>query len=548
MCSVEYIEPAQEQDFYEIVNNKLLNLIYDLLDRGYHLSDIAILMRKNSEAKLLADFILSNSNTNGNSKPRLDVISDEALRLGSSIVVNSIVALMNFIISPVDRTNNYYIQSVYFNYLNPSDAQQGWIKPDDSRLVQDDQMRTILPEDFLNLAASSESFSLTEIVERIIMIFKLEHHTGERVYISAFRDLVIEFSRKNGSHITKFLDFWNETGKEKSISAPSGQDALRILTLHKSKGLEFRITIIPYCTWELITYNKSWLWCKPGVEPFDKLNVLPLAFTRQLEQTIFAEDYFRESYRQYVDNLNLLYVAFTRAQEALFVFCKSCENDRLKTVSDLTARVIGTENYTSGILQDRVSSRVEKPTELFEQEMVTFDDMSGRVKISFQGEMLIDPTVNKPYRPLNEGKILHEIFNLIRRQEDIITAVTRLHLEGKVASGEKDWYIRFIQDAINDTQVTSWFTGDWIIINEAEIILPKGVIKRPDRVMTQENHTLVIDYKFGGNIDNAHEYQVREYARLLQGYGIYECGGLFMVCEIKKGNQMRYMIVTIFCI
>jgi ATP-dependent exoDNAse (exonuclease V) beta subunit len=331
--------------------------------------------------------------------------------------------------------------------------------------------------------------------------------------------LIIEYARTHGSDISRFLDFWKETGHNKSVSAPSGQDAVRILTLHKSKGLEFKVTIIPYCNWELNTFNKSFLWCKPNEAPFDKLPVLPLSFTSSLGNTIFAEDFFKETNRQLIDNLNLLYVAFTRAQEALYVFCKDREEGSLKNVSDLTRKVLGKTMYTLGEPPSDGSTAMPIPTVAIIHKTVSLKDISNRVKIAFQGKLLIDPAVNKPSRPVNDGKILHEIFTFIKRREDIKFAVTRLQIQGIIAAEDQNRYIRFIEYAMNDLQVSTWFTGDWKILNEAEIILPRGEIKRPDRVMIKGNQTIVIDYKFGTKVETKYQTQVSDYARLLKDMG-----------------------------
>jgi hypothetical protein len=303
------------------------------------------------------------------------------------------------------------------------------------------------------------------------------------------------------------------------VSVPSGQDAVRILTLHKSKGLEFKVTIIPYCNWELNTFNKSFLWCRPNEAPFDKLPLLPLSFTSHLGNTIFAEDFFKETNRQLIDNLNLLYVAFTRAQEALYIFCKDREEGPLKNVSDLTRNVLCKTMYTLGDPPADVITEGRIPIESIIHKAVSLKDISNRVKIAFQGKLLIDPAVNRPSRPVNEGKILHEIFTFIKCRDDIKFAVTRLQIQGKIAAEDQNRYIRFLEYAMNDLQVSTWFTGDWKILNEAEIILPTGDIKRPDRVMTKANQTIVIDYKFGTKVETKYQTQVTDYAQLLRDMG-----------------------------
>jgi ATP-dependent exoDNAse (exonuclease V) beta subunit len=533
---VEYISNGDDSGFYDEVNSRVVKLINDLLDLGYHMNDIAILTRKNSEAARLADYILENAQT-GN-KRRIEVISDEALHLNSSVVVNTLIALLQYILDPSDKTNNFYLASFSSNYLS-SAPEASWMNPEFKERIP--VLR--LPQEFHELADTGKSYSLIEITERIIKIFELETHIGESVYLMAFRDMVIDYSKRSGSDVSRFIDYWNESGCERSVSAPAGQDAVRILTLHKSKGLEFKITIIPYCTWELSTYNKSFLWCRPAEEPFNGLPLIPLNFTSLLDKTIFAADYYKEIQKQYIDNLNLMYVAFTRAREAMFVFCKSGEKDQLRTVSDLSRKILGNSLYVRGELASNQMSDQEKiessPIQGGLSDSGGISSITGRIRIAFQGELLIDPAVSKPSRPLNEGKILHDIFKSIQKRSDIGVAVTTMHLQGKIAADEQAKYISLISHAMNDIQVSTWFTDEWKILNEAEIILPEGIIKRPDRVMFNDRQTLVIDYKFGNKMESSYESQLREYASLLKNMGYKNVEAYLWYVRLGKIISLR---------
>ncbi len=496
---VSFFEADDEHDFPEIAQNNLVSLLGELQDKGYHLSEIAILTRKNSEAKQLADFLMNCAHDNPDPAHRFDVISDEALRLGSSTLVTFVISLLQYCINPADRTNAYLHQWIFRTYISPGESSED---PNYKQFIE-------------NLTG----FSLSEITERIIAFFGLARYKGESVYLQAFRDMVMEYSRKSGGDISRFLEYWEDTGKEKSVAAPAGQDALRILTIHKSKGLEFKIVIIPFCTWELNSFRDIFLWCKPQEKPFNKLNLLPLNFSAQLRDTFFTADYFREYQHQFIDNLNLLYVSFTRAREGLFVMCKTGENDQLKNVSDLARRILGGTSLSTGTLTPAEHSETPKVAESFDIHPVSIQTATTRIKIAFQGKLIIDPNIDKPARPLNEGKILHDIFNGINNTGDVRPAVDRLLLQGHISRSEHGKYLQLIEQAISNPKVSMWFSDEWRIMNEAEIVLPGGDLKRPDRVMVRQEQTLVVDYKFGVLMESAHENQVTEYARLLQTMG-----------------------------
>ena len=528
---VRYFDNGRDEDYYQLVNCQVLDLVYELLETGYQMNDIAILTRKNSEASMLADFLLKSSAES--CKTRLDVISDEALRLGNSVLIHTVIGLLTYHSDPSNETNNYHLLSMLSNYLTPENQEEPWICAENHLKLQE-----YLPQEFIELSSSGKSYSLTEIVERIIKIFSLNRFTGEQVYLTALRDVVIEYSKYSGSDVTRFLEYWSETGCDKSVAAPPEQDAIRILTLHKSKGLEFKITIIPYCTWELNSFNKSFMWCSPKEKPFDKLPLLPLNFTNRLEKTIFAGDYYKEYQRQLTDNLNLLYVAFTRAREAMFVFCKKNDKEQVKTVSDVVRQILGNDDFSSGFLNPVKSEMAVKGPDKIQAVSDHVIGIPDKVKIAFQGNMIIEPTVGKPSRPVNDGKIMHEVFTLIRTKDDIKTAVARLHLQGKIAELEQAKYISMINKAMNDLQVASWFTGDWELLNEAEIILPGGIIKRPDRVMVRNGRTTVIDYKFGLRPEPENEKQIREYAEILVKMGYQHVDSYLWYGKLGKVVQV----------
>lgn len=487
------------QEYDDLLCKRLVDLLCSLQDQGFQLGDIAILTRKNREANILADFLLQYANENPGSGYRFDVISDEALRLGSSILVTFLVACLQQMITPNDLTNNYLQQWLRNTYLAPADD-EAW-------------------QEYEACRRSQGSLSLTEITERLILVFKLDAYAGERVYLHAFRDLISDFTRRNNSDINRFLEFWQDTGKEKSVAAPAHQNAIRILTIHKAKGLEFKIVIIPYCTWELHAYQDVYLWCKPQTSPFNQVSLLPLGFSSSLKYTIFAREYYFEFQRQYIDNLNLLYVAFTRARDGLFVMCRAKENEQVSNVSDLVRRVTQSANFQTGTLVKGISVPPSGFTRESYFQPVTVNQVANRIKIAWQGRSFLDPSAACPARPIHEGKILHEIFKAIQGDGDVMNAVNRMLQKGLISVKDRDRYLKMVEDALQLPEVSDWFSKNWKVLTEAEIILPRGGMKRPDRVMMQAGRTLVIDYKFGSVMEAAHEKQVKEYAAILQAMG-----------------------------
>jgi ATP-dependent helicase/nuclease subunit A len=523
---ISFVEGDSENGFYDKVNEQLVELLGNLMDGGHRPADIAIITRKNKEAKQLADLLLNYEYENPDSGRSFKVISDEALRLGSSSVVVFLASLLQYILDPNDMICTYYILSFYLNHADGGDKSEKWIMPSNDPETRSKDIALLLPPLFMDLIESAGALSLAEIVERLISIFNLSRFAGEQVYLDAFRDLVQEYGQKKAADPGKFQEFWNETGKERSITAPAGQDAIRILTVHKAKGLEFNLVIIPYCDWDLNPTHNTILWCQSNEAPFNKLDRLPVYYSAKLKKTLFAGDYFTEYLNQYIDNLNLLYVSFTRACNGLYVFCRTGKDDQAKNVSDLASNVLKKglleqqDNvFTYGRLADMKSESESVQAEKFSPANVSVEMASKRIQVAYQGKLYIDPAVNQPKRPLNEGKILHEVFMGIRTTADIIPAVTSMFMHGRINEDEKENYIRNIAAWLKDKQVLSWFNNEWNILTEAEIILPEGVSKRPDRIMIKEDQTVIIDYKFGEKEDKGHKTQVLKYIDLLQKMG-----------------------------
>ena len=293
----------------EEIKKQTVETILQLREKGFNLHDIAILVRSKRDGKEIAEYILTNNSDGNSSFPPIDVISDEALLLGSSTVVRFIIAVMHYMLHPTNNINQYYLVSEYLNYVGSgknSSEYKGFANENNKNYIE--AISRYFPEDFHKNLESFKNLPLYELTENIIRYFSLNRHNGELPYIQALLDMVHDYTREKFSDLYTFLDFWEEKGQTTSISLPEVKDAVRILTIHKSKGLEFKAVIIPYCDWELdvIRGDRTIIWCKPGKEPFNEMDVVPVAYSSKLKDSLFAEEYFTEKLKTFIDNLNLL--------------------------------------------------------------------------------------------------------------------------------------------------------------------------------------------------------------------------------------------------
>ncbi len=182
-----------------------------------------------------------------------------------------------------------------------------------------------LPAAFTEKKIWLRKLSLFELTETLIELFELGKVTGELPYLLAFQDLVLDFANRERNDLGAFLTWWQEIKQKKSIIAPAGAEALQLFTLHKAKGLQFKYVIVPFCSWGVDHdgLKSPNLWVKSSTSIFADIGYLPVKYSSSLKESLFAEEYNTEHERVYLDNLNLLYVAMTRAENGLIAFAPS---------------------------------------------------------------------------------------------------------------------------------------------------------------------------------------------------------------------------------
>jgi ATP-dependent exoDNAse (exonuclease V) beta subunit len=394
-------------------------------------------------------------------------------------------------------------------------------------------------------------------------LFDLEKIEGQSAYLFYFIDTVTNYLRDNSADIHTFIDFWEEELCKKTIPTGDGIAGVRAMTIHKSKGLQFHTVLIPYCTWGLGPKNPI-VWCgrKDG---FYDLELLPVNHSDKMNGTIFSEEYQYETSLSWLDNLNLLYVAFTRAEQNLIVFGKYKKKlatlEDVVTVSDLLQETVpeiagkwDTESlhYESGILAKNEKQKDKEQDNLLKQtplpryvQFVSESFQTGKsiFKQSNQSRDFIHPDSPSKEKYVAYGNIMHALFAGIRTLNDIEKSVEKLISEGLILPAEKSDYILKVQSAIRDSGVEDWFSEKYKVYSEFSIIVKEDgeiTTKRPDRVLLSENATLVIDYKFG-EPHRSHEKQVNEYVSLLRDMNYPDVEGYIWYIHLQ-GNELRQVV------
>ena len=536
----------QEQTLREIADTVCL-----LLERGIKPQQMAILVRTNNYIPMVADYFTEHL-------PDIRIVSDEAFRLDASVSVSLLVQALHLLTHPNDLLAKATITKIYQRSVLGNDI------PEQELLIKDQPMDELLPEAYTQHANELLLLPLYELTERLYTIFQLQRLNEQSAYICAFYDQLSQFTQDNSTDIDAFVREWEETLCSKTIQA-SQTDGIRILSIHKSKGLEFQHVIIPFCDWQL--EHNDILWCQPQESPFNTLPIIPVDYSlKQMTGTIYEHDYLDEHLQNTVDNLNLLYVAFTRACQSLFVIGRrDAKNTRSVRIESVLPKIRldgsfleGTKDneavlsFTFGQLPESIGSPEQsKPSEnVFKQPVTTKSltmetfDVKTEFRQSNKSRDFIEGEDEHPTLSyIKIGSVLHNIFSTIRTSADIDEALLQLQHDGILYDDDvtRDKVIDLLRKRLEDKRVNDWFSNRWKLYNECTILTireGKMVERRPDRVMTAGHETHVVDFKFG-HPDDDHTQQVSEYMQLLRSMGMPHVRGWLWYVYMNKVVEVR---------
>ncbi|MBQ0086005.1 MAG: UvrD-helicase domain-containing protein [Prevotella sp.] len=508
---ISFVEGDEENSNEDVQLQKIYDTITELKAQGAEEKDITLLLRTNGKIALIAQWFAENH-------PEIKIISDEAFKLSASVAV---CIMMNA-----------------FTYL---------IQKDDISLAYLTKHRKEQVEIFLQQQEELLSLPLYDMAERFFSIFALDTMQDENAFLCAFFDYLLDFVKNNPADIRLFLKEWENNICEKNIQVDE-VEGIRIMTIHKSKGLEFDNVIMPFCDWK--TGKTSLLWVKTdGKKLVEDIPIVPVNCSSFLTETIFCKAYEEESMQNTVDDLNMLYVAFTRASKNLFVICKkkyktdeitSTINSAIQGISFMTHT---DDEYEYGtITASRKVDEHEDDDNIFSQQPETKHiDVTNSAFIPEFRESNASNYFNKEEESEGEkpnddnmrqkGILLHNLLSEIEYLNDADRVLDRYAIEGlfgqDISRQEAEKVIKTIKE---NKLLSEWFSDSWKVFNEREIIKKNhaeegsAIKHRCDRVIYNDNETIVIDFKFGIP-EKRYIRQVREYITLLQQIGFKNVKG-----------------------
>ena len=555
------VQLLPNENYQEHTLQLLAETIRELKQQGVLLQQIAILVRSNKHIPTIAEYFSVNM-------PDVPIVSDEAFRLDASVVVCLLVQALHLLTHPDDMLAKATVAKLYHRCVLGDTATESEL------LIKDRPLDSLLPEAFEAHTDELLQLPLYELVERLYVIFELERLKEQSAYLCTFYDQLNAFTQDDSTDIDAFVREWEDTISSKTIQGDA-VNGIRILSIHKSKGLEFEHVIIPYCDWRLELPDI--LWCKPQEAPFDALPLAPVDYSeKQLRGTIYEHDYLDEHLQNTVDNLNLLYVAFTRAVSSLYVIGQrggkgnrsvliesvlpqlnlngstlSGEEDEQSVLEFsfgiATPPKASSESFTATIPSASPSSSSanvflqpvtpkEIPLQTFS--MKTDFRQSNRSRDFIEGD---DEKQELSY--IKMGSVLHEIFSTIRTTADIQQSLAQLQQDGILYDDEvtAEKLTKLLHKRLEDKRVADWFSDRWQLFNECRILFMEDgnvVERRPDRVMTDGKETHVVDFKFGRPKEEYHE-QVREYMQLLSQMNMPNVKGWLWYVYSNKIEEVK---------
>ena len=539
-------------DYKQKILNELIENIRQLLDQGYKQKDIAILARSKT---VIPDIVDSFQNIDTN----VSLVSDEAFRLDASLAVNVIIEALRLLTHPHDKLTESKLVKLYQQQVikTGKDINDLFVGENSTEL------KSFLPSGYIDKFESLSRLSLIDLVDEIYSLFSLDSLEGQSAYVCTFYDTLNEYLCDHPADIDDFIEEWEDTLSSNTIQSDE-VDGIRLITIHKSKGLEYDNVLIPFCDWELEKTNGITIWCSGDDKdkPYGELPLIPVDYSSKMLGTVFEDDYKEEHLQNTVDNMNLLYVAFTRAGKNLFITGKKYK-ERTKGKSERShiiqyiieelakelpgaiiddARDNGPISFELGTLstcEERVEKEkaTENPFELSPKthklKIETFPHpvsfrQSNKSHDFIKGED-IDPSDARRY--IKVGNVLHQLFSTILTEADIEPRLKELEQAGIIYND--DITSRELQNkiscALSNEKVKNWFSPRWKLFNECTILdydKETGDVyeHRPDRVMTDGKEMIVVDFKFGKPRDEYHE-QVQRYMRLLMRMGYKQVSG-----------------------
>lgn len=529
-----------DSNFKEWAIEKMIVDLQSLLARGFKQKDIAVLSNTNREGQLAISRIMKWNIENPDKQ--MKVVSEESLLVISSPAVRIVVNILKML----DRCEAHnedgrempmVLRRFEANRSEGMDTSEAF---EDAIVSKDEDIADYIDR----LYETSKSACLDSVVEQIIKSQLSKQMTEENTpYLLAFLDSVVDFMSRYGSNIHHFLKWWDKVGPGLSISSPDNIDAIRVITIHKSKGLQFPCVLIPMFDWNFDQSSIEWIETAGFKDKLPKGVAIPpiVPVKRDNKSTLFDNEFKKIARSNIMDSLNKTYVACTRAQYELIIytennkelglqlsqFLETCRNDNNNGIAPTP-----TENCDPDVVYElgKPMLRSDIPA-LNSDDNALPDNVESRIMPPYSVVSDVDrwkltsPDIIIDVRGTTRwvGEMLHKVMERVRTPKNLKKAFGRALHRGMITEEEHDEYLALLSKRLADPRVADWFANDNRLMLERSVTIGGNGQKRPDRVVMKPNgEIIIVDYKFGDRSDD----NDTKYKRQVAGYKRAVCDAL----------------------
>ena len=497
--------PKDEEPTYE---EGLITYIEDLLSQNYKLQDIAIIARTKNVLAVNSDILVRNG---------YKVVSNETLYIANNNEVNLITSIMNYL-GNNNRKNNllniiHILNKIQKNNNNEKIGNISQVlnkigKADDINILS----QSICSFDYDFSAKKSLELQAYDMAEYIIRKLKLNKKANP--FTQSLLNNILENSQKNGSGLAAFLQFWDLKKDQLSIQLPENIDAIKLLTIHKSKGLEFPVVIFPANGFK--RHGGSFHWVKTNDIGIKDFNTAMVNHKADLKGSSFEDQYLDEEDKLNMDEINTIYVASTRPTEQLIILSDDNTTSIWKKLKDFN---INSEKFTNTEPNIKIYGNIkEHIKEQHHDENIILNTINNawpkELKLKLNSQFLLS---EEQSLKIEKGNIIHNMLSNIKNSNDIDRVISQFLTNGIIQKDNQEQYREELNKIINHPELKSYFNDSNIEINECAIILPDGKQLRPDKVILKENETLIIDYKVS-NYETIGEKERHEHIKQINNY------------------------------
>jgi len=511
---MSFVENVLEEEATILYQEKVLEAIQQALKKGFVKADICIVTRKKKDGIAIADFLVEKG---------VNIISSETLLVNKSKEVRFIISFLTYLLQSENKNSKLELLNYLYHKLPVVNTEHEFyfelLQLSSEELFKELAISYQIQFDY----EAVQTLPFYELVEQVIRAFSLVESSD--AYVQYFLDEVLSFSQKKSTGIQGFLEYWELKKEKLSIVAPEGKDAITLMTIHKSKGLEFPVIIFPFAELDIYKEQDSKVWYPINKEDYNGFSEAYLHFNKEIElYGDVGENLWKDRRTQLeLDNINLLYVALTRPKEQLYIISKKVVNKKTgdENTNLFSGFFIGflkqigkwqddVDDYEFGEITKKSNPTIIKETNTLK--FISSSRLDHNLSVLTKAGYLWDTDQKEA---IEKGNLMHLILSKILYKRDVDIVFKDFVSDGTLNKEQEKELKPLLSNLVTISELSVYFEEDFGVYNERAILSKNGNLLIPDRIVFKGKVATIIDYKTGA-FDRKHEEQVNTYAYVLQ--------------------------------